>query len=102
MKKNPPSHPEVLDELAKGLIENNFDLKFLIRPITATKAYQLTSETTDKSQEDIRQFSRMPIKGMTPEQFFDSLARATGYQLEKAADQQNSAFASLAPISCRV
>jgi hypothetical protein len=94
-EENPPSHPELLDALAKGLIDNDFDIKFLIRAITASRAYQLTSETTDKSQEDIRVFARMPIKGMSPEQFFDSLARATGYESEIANRQQrDNGFAS--------
>jgi hypothetical protein len=86
-EENPPSHPEVLDALAKGLVDNNFDIKFLIRAITASRAYQLTSETTDKSQEDLRLFARMPIKGMTPEQFFDSLAKAVNYRGANAAQQ---------------
>jgi hypothetical protein len=90
--ENPPSHPEVLDALAQGLIDNNFDIKFLMRAITATRAYQLTSETTDKSQEDIRLFARMPIKGMSPEQFFDSIAVAVNYRGELAG--QANAFSS--------
>jgi hypothetical protein len=93
-EENPPSHPELLDLLAKGLIDNNFDLKFLIRAITASRAYQLTSETTDKSQEDLRLFARMPIKGLTPEQQFDSLAVATNYTGELANRRNNTAFAS--------
>jgi hypothetical protein len=84
--ENPPSHPELLDALAKGLVENNFDIKFLIRAITASRAYQLTSETTHKSQEDIRLFAHMPIKGLTPEQFFDSFAVAVIYRGENAAN----------------
>ena len=53
------------------------DLKFLIRAITSTQAYQRTSalantsETTDK-----RLFARMPVRGLSAEQLFDSLAEA--------------------------
>ncbi len=92
-EENPPSHPELLDALAKGLIENNFDIKYLMRAIAGSRAYQLTSETTHASQDDVRLFARMPIKGMTPEQFFDSLAVATRYKGEFAG-QQNNAFSS--------
>jgi hypothetical protein len=76
---NPPSHPEMLDELGKAFADANFDAKFLIKAITATRAYQTTSEQTDKSQDDPRLFARMALKGMSPEQLFDSLALATGY-----------------------
>lgn len=77
---NPPSHPEMLDELGKAFADARFDAKFLIKAITATRAYQTTSEVTDKSQEDPRQFARMALKGLSPEQLFDSLTVATGYK----------------------
>ncbi len=76
---NPASHPEILDLLAKEFIAHEYDFKFLIRTITATKAYQLTSVRSDASQDNPRQFARMPVRGLTAEQIFDSLAQATGY-----------------------
>jgi hypothetical protein len=80
-EENPPSHPELLDDLARGLAEHRFDLRFLIRAITASDTYQRTSTVTHKShEEDIRLFARMPLKGLTPEQVFDSLAAAVGYR----------------------
>ncbi|MCA9026503.1 MAG: DUF1553 domain-containing protein [Planctomycetaceae bacterium] len=77
---NPPSHPEVLDLLAKEFAAHDFDVKFIIRVITATRAYGLTSEQTDDSQQTPGMFARMAVKGLTPEQIFDSIAQATGYQ----------------------
>ncbi len=78
--QNPPSHPELLDELAKQFAEHDYDFKFLIRAITATRTYQLTSVTSHESQDELRIFARMAVKGMSPEQLFDSLALATGYR----------------------
>jgi hypothetical protein len=86
-EENPASHPELLDELAKGLIEHNFDLKFLIRAITSSQAYNRTSQQTDRSQEDLRAFARVPLKGLSPEQVFDSLATAVGYRGEVTAQR---------------
>jgi hypothetical protein len=77
---NPASHPEVLDELARAFAQNGFDLKFLYRSLTRTRAYQRTSRLTHPSQKDARLFARMNVKGMTPEQLFESLALATGYR----------------------
>ncbi len=77
--EHPPSHPELLDELAQQFAAHDFDVKFLIRAITASNAYQLSSRQTDASQQDPRSFARMNIKGLTPEQLFDSLAMSTGY-----------------------
>ncbi len=76
---NPPSHPELLDELARQFAAHGYDLKFLLRALTATRAYQLSSDATSTtSQDDPRLFARMAVKGMTADQLFDSLAQATG------------------------
>jgi hypothetical protein len=77
---NPPSHPEVLDLLAEEFVGHDYDVKFIIRVIAATEAYNLTSRQTDESQQTPRMFSRMVVKALTPEQIFDSIAQATGYQ----------------------
>ncbi len=76
---NPPSHPEVLSLLAEQFTAHDFDLKFLVRTITATRVYQTTSRQTHASQADPTQFARAALRGLTPEQFFDSLAEAIGY-----------------------
>lgn len=77
---NPPSHPEVLNLLAEEFIAHDFDVKFIIRVIAATQAYNLTSRLTDQSQQTPGMFARMAVKALTPEQIFDSIAQATGYQ----------------------
>jgi hypothetical protein len=75
-----PSHPELLDELARQFAAHDFDLKFLIRAITSSRAYQLGSVATHESQDDPHQFARMPLRGLSAEQLFDSIAQATGYR----------------------
>src|SRR5262249_20200308 len=57
-----------------------FDLKFLIRAIASTRAYQLTSIATDASQDEPRLFARMSVKALTSEQVIASLVEATGFQ----------------------
>lgn len=76
---NPPSHPEVLNLLAEQFVAHNYDLKFLVRTIASTRVYQTTSRQTHESQSDPNQFARAALRGLTPEQFFDSLAEAVGY-----------------------
>lgn len=75
---NVASHPELLDALSKEFVKQDFDIKFLIKAITASKAYQLTSRKTDVSQSNPQLFARMAVQGMTPEQLYDSLATAVG------------------------
>jgi hypothetical protein len=77
---NPPSHPELLDELAQQFIGHNFDLKYLISAIVASQAYQRTSVASHPGQNDPRLFARMAVRGLSAEQLFDSLAEATEFQ----------------------
>lgn len=77
---NENSHPELLNELAQAFIDSGYDLKFLIRAITGSKVYQLSSRVTDKRQLDPTVFARMPIRGLSGEQLFDSVAQATGFR----------------------
>jgi hypothetical protein len=77
---NAPSHPELFDELAREFAGSGFDVKFLIRALTATQAYQLSSTQTHAGQEDPRLFARMAVKGLTTEQIFDSFVQATGFR----------------------
>jgi hypothetical protein len=78
--ENKPSHPEVLDELARAFVQSKFDLYTIITAICLTDAYQRTSAHTHASQDNARLFVRMGVKALTGEQFFDSLALATGYR----------------------
>ena len=70
----------MLDELARQFADHQFDLKFLIRAVVSTRAYQLTSAATDPSQDDPRLFARMAVKALSTEQVIASLTEATGYQ----------------------
>jgi len=75
---NEPSHPALLDELARQFVAHQFDQKFLIRAITYSKTYQLTSRSTDKKHDDPRLFARAFLRGLTAEQLLFSLALAIG------------------------
>ncbi len=75
---NPPSHPELLDELAHQFVDHKFDLKYLIQAIVASQAYQRTS-LAGPAKDEPRLFDRMPVRGLSAEQLFDSLAEVTEF-----------------------
>ena len=75
---NPPSHPELLQELARQFTANNFDVKFLIRAICNSKTYQRTSKPNDKDDSGANLFAHMAIKVNSPEQLYDSLVAVVG------------------------
>ncbi len=80
---NPPSHPALLERLAAEFVNNDYDLKQLIRWITHSEAYHLTSRLGKKNQQDnpaageMPLFSRVYVKPLTAEQLYDSLLIAT-------------------------
>jgi hypothetical protein len=76
--RNPASHPELLAELSNYFVDNGFDIKELVRTLTASRAYQLSSEWPFDQEPAADRLLRMPLKPLTPEQLFDSLGRLLG------------------------
>ncbi|BBO30827.1 hypothetical protein PLANPX_0439 [Lacipirellula parvula] len=80
---NPPSHPELLEELANDFRAAGFDMKQLMRWIALSEAYGLSSEIGAGNKEDDPeqgrppQFSRFYVRQMGPEQLYESLLTAT-------------------------
>jgi hypothetical protein len=77
---NLPSHPELLDELAQQFVAHDFDLKYLVRAITLSRAYQRSGKQTHPRQAEPRLFARAATRALTAEQLYDSLLLATGYR----------------------
>ena len=81
---NPPSHPELLDHLAREFVASGYDCKQLIRWVCLSDAYQRTSRFGKLNEADNPEtgapplFTRVYVKGMTAEQLYDSLLLATG------------------------
>ena len=90
-KHNQPSHPVLLDELAQYFVATGFDLNCLIRTLTYTQAYQLSSASSSNEEDRPELFARMAIKSLTAEQLYDCLGEAMR-QREAAAGSPNSPF----------
>jgi hypothetical protein len=80
---NPPSHPELLDQLGTEFRESGFDLKQLMLWIVLSEAYNLSSQITPRNESDDPalgarpMFSRFYLRQMQAEQLYDSLLVAT-------------------------
>jgi len=79
-QSNAASHPELLELLAKELRNHRYDQQFLIRVLTSTAAYNRTSHVSADAQATPELFARVPVRALSPEELFDSLAQATGYR----------------------
>ncbi len=74
---NPPSNSELLDVLAKQLIDTGFDIKALVRSICNTRVYQLGSEPNGENLRDRKCFSRNYPKRLSAEQILDAVDQVT-------------------------
>ncbi len=81
---NPASHPELLGALAEQFKTHNFDVKYLIRAIVLSDAYQRSSRPAKGNELDSELFSHMPVKVMTPEQLYDSWTAVVGVPKKQA------------------
>jgi hypothetical protein len=86
---NQPSHPEVLDQLAKDFRDGGYDVKKLCRWIMATQAYQLSSIKAKGSEKEESLFTAIPLRPMSPEQLFESLLTATSAHKAGTVDDGN-------------
>jgi hypothetical protein len=75
---NPPSNPELLDELAAQLVRSGYDTRALIKLITASRAYQTSSRPNDTNERDEQNFSRALLRRPDAEVLFDMVCQATG------------------------
>lgn len=71
--ENPPSHPAVVDVLAREFVASGFDVKHLVRCVCTTQAYQRSSRPATGNEADAELFSHMAVKPIGPEALFDSL-----------------------------
>ncbi len=75
---NPPTHPELLDELCQGFVKNNYDLRWLHRAILNSRTYQQSSEATVENRTDRSNYAFFYYRRLPAEVLVDTLNHATG------------------------
>ena len=83
----------LLDELAVQFRSHDYNLKYLIRVMTATRAYNLSS-VADPAASTTPTFNFMPVRGLSARQLFDSLVQATGADAAEARSRFLDLFAN--------
>jgi hypothetical protein len=73
-----PSHPELLDELAKSFRESDYSIKDLMRTIAKSSAYQLSARFQGEWKESYATyFARKFARRLSAEELHDAIALAT-------------------------
>lgn len=75
---NPPSNPELLQQLADHFANSGFSLKQLVRAICQSSTYQLSSLPNEYNARDKQNFSRYYPKRLTAEVLYDAFHQVTG------------------------
>jgi hypothetical protein len=85
-KENPPSHPELLDLLAREFAAHDFDIKWLLREFALSRAYQRSSLLPDGVDRVAPETFLTAIeKRLSAEQLFAAVQQATGAKADAAA-----------------
>ena len=74
---NPPTNPELLDALSKHFTASGYDLKELVRTITRSQTYQLSSAPNAHNAVDRQNFSRYYPRRLTAEALLDAINAVT-------------------------
>ena len=85
---DPPTHPELLDYLARTLVDNNWSIKHLHREIMLSATYQLSTDTNDVNAEidaDNLYVWRMKQRRLDIEAWRDGLLDVSG-RLDKSLE----------------
>lgn len=82
--QHPPSHPELLDWLARDFEQNGYDVRRLLRTLALTRTYQLESRPDGNPQPDA--FAHGLEKPLSAEVLFRSLLVATGTAPDSGLD----------------
>jgi hypothetical protein len=73
---NPPSHPELYQQLGARLASYGFDLRRLIRDICASRTYQLAPGKAGDAAR--RTYTEATVRRLTAEQLLDAISQVTG------------------------
>jgi len=98
---NAASHPELLATLTEQLKLSNFDLKFLLRSICNSEAYQRSSKSATEGSVDPDLYSQRLVRTLTPEQLYDSLATVLQSNEKGRGGEKNKAILKKGPAGPR-
>lgn len=84
--KHPPSHPDLLDWLAKDFEKSGYDVKRLMKGIVLSRAYQLSSKPNSGKLPRPEFFACAIEKPLSAEQLLRSTLIATGASEDEAAE----------------
>jgi hypothetical protein len=74
---NPPSNPELLEELGKRFAASGYNFRKLVRDICVSRAYQRSVQSTDSNKDDTLNFAKSSIRRVRAEVLLDIISQVT-------------------------
>lgn len=75
---NPPTHPELLDELTMEFVNAGFDARHVMRLICNSHTYQRSLDTNRWNEDDKRNFAHAYARRLPAEVLYDAIHQAAG------------------------
>ncbi|HAA69433.1 MAG TPA: hypothetical protein DCE55_09850 [Planctomycetaceae bacterium] len=75
---NPATNPELLAALSQRFIDSKYDIRELIRTITRSRIYQLSSTANASNRLDEQNYSHALLRPLEAEVLLDAVSQATG------------------------
>ena len=85
---NPPTHPELLQALAREFRERGYDLKSVMRLIVQSRTYQLSGKPNDTNRGDKMNFSHAIPRALDAAVLLDAISKVTGVKEEFVSGDQ--------------
>jgi hypothetical protein len=79
---NPPSNPQLLEELGARLASYRYDMRQLIRDICNSNTYQRSTQAPPESAHDARNFSFAQVRRLPSEILLDAVSSVTDTQVK--------------------
>lgn len=76
--KNTPTHPELFQAMTKALADHKYDLKWYIREIVNSDAYQLASNGSKDTDPIPQYYQRGRVRPLSAEELQEAMREATG------------------------
>lgn len=95
---NPPSHPVLLDALAREFVRGRYDVRRLERMILNSRTWQQTSVPTRTNATDGRNYARAYVAALRAETLVDAVQSATGSSFGLVAPAKRELAAVSIPV----
>jgi hypothetical protein len=90
--ENSPSHPELLQWLARELISHHFDLRPLVRGMVLSRSYARSSRWEEGERPHESHFAVAAVRALTPHQYATSMRVATANPDQFPSDVKSESF----------